>query len=49
MMTKLMAGETVENKNEPMEFTYEELMNGPVQSKREIFKQYPLVYVLQWK
>ena len=25
--------------------TYEELMNGPVQSKREIFKQYPLVYV----
>ena len=25
--------------------TYEELMNGPVQSKREIFKQFPLVYV----
>ncbi len=25
--------------------TYEELMNGSVQSKREIFKQYPLVYV----
>ena len=25
--------------------TYDELMNGPVQSKREIFKQYPLVYV----
>ena len=30
MMTKLMAGETVENKNEPMEFTYEELMNIPL-------------------
>ena len=25
--------------------TYEELMNGPVNSKREIFKQYPLVYI----
>ena len=25
--------------------TYEELMNGPVQSKREIFKQFPLVYI----
>ncbi len=25
--------------------TYEELMNGPVQSKRELFKQFPLVYI----
>ena len=25
--------------------TYEDLMNGPVNSKREIFKQFPLVYV----
>ena len=25
--------------------TYEELMNGSVNSKREIFKQYPLVYI----
>ncbi len=25
--------------------TYEELMNGPVLSKREMFKQYPLVYI----
>ena len=27
MVAKLMAGETVENENNPMEFTYEELMN----------------------
>ena len=30
MIAKIIAGETVENKNEPLEFTYEELMNIPL-------------------
>lgn len=30
MIAKIMAGETVENKNEPLELTYEELMNIPL-------------------
>lgn len=30
MITKILAGETVENKNEPLELTYEELMNIPL-------------------
>lgn len=30
MIADLMAGEKVENKNEPMEFTYEDLMNIPL-------------------
>lgn len=30
MISDLMAGETVENKNEPLEFTYEDLMNIPL-------------------
>ncbi len=30
MIAKLMAGETVENKNEPLDFTYEELMQIPL-------------------
>ena len=30
MLAKIMAGEAVENKNEPLEFTYEELMQIPL-------------------
>ena len=30
MITKILAGEAVENKNEPLELTYEELMNIPL-------------------
>jgi len=30
MIAKMMAGEVVENKNQPLEFTYEELMNIPL-------------------
>lgn len=30
MLSKIMKGETVENKNKPLEFTYDELMNIPL-------------------
>lgn len=30
MLSKVMSGETVENKNKPLEFSYEELMNLPL-------------------